>query len=113
MPTRQPTLRFLATFQEASPQLLDEALSARYVAVDAMVDRKGTFALDRLESLVAQSGLSTRDRSFARLLVTECMRHLGQIDCVLETCQTKRNTSSSSDKKKKNKQKGRRVNPAD
>ena len=106
MPIRQPPLTLWATFQEPSAQeQLDQALPARYVAVDAMIERKGTFALDKLESLVAQSGLSTRDRSFARLLVTECMRRLGQIDKVLEMCQTKKNTSSNNNNNNNNNKK--------
>ena len=123
IPTKQSDLRLLDTIQNPSSSsssfslsssILDEALSARYVAVDAMIDRKGSFALDKLESTLAQSRLSTRDRSFARLLVTESMRRLGQIDHVLEMCQTKKSTpSDNNNNNNNNRQKGKRVNAVD
>ena len=46
------------------------------------------FAVDRLETNREYQALSTRDRSFARLLVTTTERRLGQIDAVLQHCQS-------------------------
>jgi 16S rRNA (cytosine967-C5)-methyltransferase len=71
------------------------------VAAEAILERKGgvAFAIDKLESHVSFGSLSTRDRSFARLLVTETIRRLGQVDKILESCQNdkkKANSSSSS-----------------
>ena len=71
--------------------------SARFVAANAIVEQNnnnnnnkngGMLTMDRLEASL--SSLSTRDRSFARLLVTTCIRRLGQIDRVLEMCQAKK-----------------------
>lgn len=70
---------------------LDHVVSARTVAIDAMRKSSSTaFVIDKLDALLSQSNLSGRDRSFARLLITTCVRRLGQIDRVLEMCENKK-----------------------
>jgi 16S rRNA (cytosine967-C5)-methyltransferase len=61
----------------------------RYVAAKALITKHGSvaFAVDRLESNLQYNNLSSRDRSFARLLVTTTERRLGQIDAILNHCQ--------------------------
>lgn len=91
--------------------------SARFVAANAIVEQNnnnnnkngGMVTMDRLEASL--SSLSTRDRSFARLLVTTCIRRLGQIDRVLDMCQTKKQQPTASSAK--NKTKSRRLNATD
>ena len=81
----------------SSPFHQDEA-SPRFYAVSAILsnNKKGkkqkgsAFAVDRLESSLSYGSLSVRDRSFCRLLVTTTERRLGQIDAVLDACQTKK-----------------------
>jgi 16S rRNA (cytosine967-C5)-methyltransferase len=63
----------------------------RYLAAKALIPKNRStstaFAVDRLESSVSYRKLSTRDRSFCRLLVSTTERRLGQIDKVLQQCQ--------------------------
>lgn len=60
--------------------------TSRYVAVAALNEPKSTFPLQSLEDLADFRALSTRDRSFARLLVAEAERYRGQLDKVIEHC---------------------------
>jgi 16S rRNA (cytosine967-C5)-methyltransferase len=64
--------------------------TARLVAARALTgEKKGQTPLQRLESDPSFRSIGDqRDRSFARLLVTTVERRLGQIDLVLEQCQT-------------------------
>jgi len=77
------------SFVSSTKSSQGDLVSARYLAVKALTPRKGStaFAVDRLESNISFSKLSTRDRSFCRLLVTTTERRLGQIDKVLSQCQ--------------------------
>jgi 16S rRNA (cytosine967-C5)-methyltransferase len=63
--------------------------SVRLLAALALLPRNGSaaFLVDALENLEGYKKLSTRDRSFGRLLVTTTERRLGQIDKVLELCE--------------------------
>jgi 16S rRNA (cytosine967-C5)-methyltransferase len=97
----------IATSGPSSIQNVQEA-SARQVAAEAILERKGgvAFAIDKLESHRSFGSLSTRDRSFARLLVTTSIRRLGQVDKVLDSCQNDKknaNTNTSSSKKTRRK----------
>ena len=67
-----------------------QSTTARLVAARALTgEKKGQPPLQRLESDPSFQSLGDqRNRSFARLLVTTVERRLGQIDKVLEQCQT-------------------------
>jgi 16S rRNA (cytosine967-C5)-methyltransferase len=75
--------------QSAGQSDASDDRNARFLAARALITKTGSaaFAVDRLESNKHYSTLSTRDRSFARLLVTTTERRLGQIDEVLRQCQ--------------------------
>ncbi|HZS81873.1 MAG TPA: RsmB/NOP family class I SAM-dependent RNA methyltransferase [Stellaceae bacterium] len=64
------------------------APSARSVAIDligAVLRRKRPLD-DAIEDNIDMSGLPTRDRAFARLLVATVLRRLGQIDALIAHC---------------------------
>jgi len=65
-------------------------ITARSVAAHALLgEKKGQPSLQQLEFDPSFTSLEDqRDRSFARLLVTTVERRLGQIDKVLEQCQS-------------------------
>ena len=77
--------------------------TTRYIAAQALIVRNSNygasslssiaFAVDRLECNEQYKVLAPRDRSFARLLVTTTERRLGQIDAILQYCQTIQRTS--------------------
>lgn len=73
---------------ETSPSpTRSEPFSSRSVAVMSILDDKqsrSTFPLQRLESNPLYLKLDQRDRSFARFLVAETERRMGQIDKVLQ-----------------------------
>lgn len=64
------------------------------------------YALDRLEVDPNFNKLSTRDRSFARLLLTTVERRLGQIDKVLEYCRKKKTDPKKKTDALRSRQKG-------
>jgi 16S rRNA (cytosine967-C5)-methyltransferase len=105
----------LSTLQEQANQPQHhkpELLSSRSLAVRALVPRSshgantaGTFAVDRLESMLTEIShttrqLALRDRAFARLLVATVERRVGQIDAILEAMQDRTSSNNSSNKRR-------------
>ena len=92
----------LLQFLLATPDL-ERTLSSRVVAAQSLLQdikqRSSAFPLQRLESSPDYQVLEQRDRSFARALVTTSERRMGQINKILEQCQTK--DSSSKVRRKK------------
>lgn len=96
--TRIRPFRLIMTLNKAqdesvtveSPSKQSAAATARSVAAHALLgEKKGQPSLQRLEADPSFKSLDDqRNRSFARLLVTTVERRLGQIDKVLEQCQS-------------------------
>ena len=82
--TRSSELRATVEKQSSPPKGDAKIPSARYLAAYAL-QTKG-FSVDRLENHHQYDSLSTRDRAFARLLVSTTERRNGQIDAILNHC---------------------------
>lgn len=67
--------------------------TTRYCSVKALIPKNGSvaFAVDRLESNLIFGKMSSRDRSFCRLLVTTTERRLGQIDSIIDSFRNQKN----------------------
>ncbi|MBU0800149.1 MAG: RsmB/NOP family class I SAM-dependent RNA methyltransferase, partial [Alphaproteobacteria bacterium] len=80
--------------QAEKPQ--SEALSARVVALSLLGDvLSRRLALDHaLAADKAFAALSTRDRAFVRMLVTTCLRRMGQVDDLISRAMDRRGPAS-------------------
>lgn len=98
--------------------------SARYYAVKALIPMNynnnniPSFSVDRLESNKQyQTSLSTRDRTFCRLLVSTTERRIGQIDTIIELLSNnnkdKENNKKNNDNNNKKKTFKKRPSMAD
>ncbi|KAL7556559.1 hypothetical protein ACA910_009078 [Epithemia clementina (nom. ined.)] len=90
--------------------------TSRYEALRALVPRRrsasSSFAVERLEASSGYHSLWSRDRAFARLLVSTVERRQGQIDKILQNFQTKQQpttTTTTNGAKLKRRIKGQRT----
>jgi 16S rRNA (cytosine967-C5)-methyltransferase len=72
-----------------SPQTT--TISTRYLVVDALLSKKSSDPIEQLSRHPQFATLSTRDRAFCRRLLTTVQRRKGQIEKVLDHCQTQKN----------------------
>lgn len=90
---KHPLPRALITARhstESASTKTESSVSTRYLVVDALLSKKSSDPIEQLSRNSLFMELSTRDRAFCRRLITTVERRIGQIEKILEHCQTQK-----------------------
>lgn len=94
--TRYHRVLTTARYSSASPKT-ESTVSTRYLVVDALLSKKSSDPIETLSRNSLFTALSTRDRAFCRRLITTVERRIGQIEKILDHCQTQKRRRNKED----------------